>query len=54
MGKTNFDQIELDKETAVTQANAPTISATYSQTEVQAIADLANALKAKLNAICKG
>lgn len=54
MGKTNLDQIQLDKEPAVTQADAPIVSATPTQAEVQAIADLANALKTKLNSICKG
>lgn len=54
MGATHFGKIELLDIAPITTADAPTVSATPTQSEVQAVADLANAIKAKLNEICKG
>lgn len=67
MGVTNFDQINLDKETAIATTNAlPTTEADatsevtdYALTndlkvKYNAAVTLINELKTKLNAICKG
>jgi hypothetical protein len=44
-----IESFTMDNITAVTQADAGAVSASYVQAEVQAIADLANANKAKIN-----
>jgi hypothetical protein len=60
MGKTNFDQIELDKEPSITTANvaqsvnADAAIASPTVAEYNTLVDLVNELKSKLNAICKG
>lgn len=52
MAYTNLDQLKLDKETKIASANAPTTpSATYTQSEIQAICTLLNEIKTKLNTI---
>jgi hypothetical protein len=45
VGKTNFDQIQLDKETAIASPNASDLATAIT---------LLNEIKAKLNTIFKG
>lgn len=45
MGKTNFDQIQLDKETAIQSPNASDLATAIT---------LLNEIKTKLNSIMKG
>lgn len=54
MGKTNFDQIQLDKETPITTASAVASVGVPTKAEFDAVVALVNALKVKLNTIFKG
>ncbi len=54
MGKTNFDQIQLDKEPAITTASAVASVGVPTKEEFDAVVTLVNALKTKLNTIFKG
>lgn len=54
MGKTNFDQIQLDKESSVTTASAVASVGVPTKAEFDAVVLLVNSLKTKLNTIFKG